>query len=138
MIVADTSVVSELMRDEPNARVLAWAEALDANAVTISVVTVQEIEHGLARLASGRGKRTLTERWRGVLDAYAESLLVYDVPAAQATAAALAVRAQSGRPMMLADAEIAGICVSRGAALATRNTADFEGIPGLALVDPFA
>lgn len=138
MIVADTNVVSELMRDQPDARVLAWAESLDANAVTISVVTVQEIEHGLARLAPGRRQRALTDRWHGLLDAYAESLLVYDVPAAQAAATALAVRAQAGRPMMLADAEIAGICVSRCATLATRNTADFEGISGLALVDPFA
>lgn len=137
MIVADTNVVSELMRDQPDARVLAWATALDATAVTISVVTVQEIEHGLARLAPGRRQRSLTDRWHELLDAYTETLLVYDVPAAQAAAAALAARSAAGRPMTLADAEIAGICVSRGATLATRNTADFEAIPGLTLVDPF-
>lgn len=50
----------------------------------------------------------------------------------------LAHREKAGRPISLADAEIAGICVSRNAALATRNTTDFTGIPDLRLVNPFA
>jgi predicted nucleic acid-binding protein len=33
---------------------------------------------------------------------------------------------------------VAGTCVSQDAPLATRNTADFAGIPGLTLIDPFA
>lgn len=53
MIVADTTVVSELMKDRPDPGVFAWAGALEEGDVTISVVTVQDIEHGLSRLPRG-------------------------------------------------------------------------------------
>lgn len=137
MIVADTNVVSELMRDRPDPRVLAWAAALGADEATITVVTVEEIERGLARLPSGRRRRTLFDRWQHLVGAYADTVLAYDLPAAQAAASALVHRERTGRPIGLADAEIAGICVSRRATLATRNIADFTDIPGLELVDPF-
>lgn len=137
MIVADTNVVSELMKDRPDPGVLAWAAALDQSEVTISVVTVQEIERGLSRLPVGRRQRTLTARWHQLLEAYADTILSYDVPAAQAAATASVHREQAGRPISLADAEIAGTCVSRAATLATRNTANFTGVPGLRLIDPF-
>ena len=45
---------------------------------------------------------------------------------------------RKGRPIGLADAQIAGTCLSRDADLATRNTADVTGIPHLNLIDPFA
>lgn len=138
MIVADTNVVSELMKDQPDEKVLAWAGGLDQADVTISAITVQEIERGLARLPSGRRRQTLTGRWHELLKAYADTILVYDVPAAQATAAVLVQREKAGRPISLADAEIAGTCVSQGATLATRNTADFTGVSHLVLIDPFA
>lgn len=138
MIVADTNVVSELMKDQPDPGVLTWAAALDQSEVTISVVTVQEIERGLNRLPAGRRQRTLTSRWHQLLEAYADTILIYDVPAAQAAATVLVHREKAGRPISLADAEIAGTCVSQAATLATRNTADFTGIPGLTLIDPFA
>jgi predicted nucleic acid-binding protein len=38
-----------------------------------------------------------------------------------------AIRRLLGRPIADFDAQIAGIAQSRGASLATRNTADFEG-----------
>jgi predicted nucleic acid-binding protein len=138
VIIADTNVVSELMRDRPDPEVLAWAGTLDQGDVTISVITVEEVERGLTRLPVGRRRRTLTDRWHQLLDAYADTVLVYDVPAARATAAVLVHREKAGRPIALADAEIAGTCVSQGADLATRNTADFADIPHLVLVDPFA
>jgi toxin FitB len=42
----------------------------------------------------------------------------------------------AGRPISQPDAQIAAIAVSRGAAVATRNVADFEGC-GITLMDPW-
>ena len=50
--------------------------------------------------------------------------------AAEAFAALAAGRRQVGRPISQADAQIAAIARSRGAALATRNVPDFEGLNG--------
>jgi predicted nucleic acid-binding protein len=49
-----------------------------------------------------------------------------------------AVRLRQSRPMKLGDALIAATALAAGIALATRNTKDFDWIPGLALVDPFS
>lgn len=136
MIVADTNVVSEFMKADPEPAVLAWAEALDAADLTICVVTVEEIERGLGGLPAGRRRRELEERWHALVGALAETVAVYDLAAAQATARILVDAEADGRPMTLADAQIAGICAARGWTLATRNVRDFERVASLAVVNP--
>ena len=137
MIIADTNVVSEFMKDQPDPNVLAWAQALEAVDLSICVVTVEEIERGLGRLPAGRRRRDLEQRWRKLVDAFADVIVVYDMAAASATARILVHAEATGRPMGLADAQIAGICVSVGLQLATRNVRDFDGVPELVVVNPF-
>ena len=43
MIVLDTNVISELMRLQPEPRVLAWANGLDPEAVAITAMNEAEI-----------------------------------------------------------------------------------------------
>ena len=62
VIIADTNVVSEFMKDKPDPTVLGWAQGLDAVDLTISVVTVEEIERGLGRLPDGKRRRNLEQR----------------------------------------------------------------------------
>ena len=52
-------------------------------------------------------------------------------------AGAVSARRRMGRPISMADACIAGVCLAHEARLATRNTRDFEDI-GLTLIDPWA
>ena len=137
MIVADTNVVSEFMRDEPDAGVLSWAGSLGPADLTICVVTVEEIERGIGRLAPGRRCRDLDRRWRAVINGYGEDVLAYGAAEAVQTADVLVGRERAGRPMHLADAMIAGICLVGSHTLATRNTSDFDGIPDLVVHNPF-
>lgn len=137
MIVADTNVVSEFMRDTPDSTVLAWAQAVDPSDLTICVVTVEEIERGLGRLPRGRRRRSLEQRWIGLLESFADTIVVYDLRAARAAAQVLVAASSIGRPMSLADAQIAGVCIAGGHTLATRNVSDFAQAKGLTLIDPF-
>ena len=137
MIIADTNVVSEFMRDAPEPVVLAWAQGIAPADLTICVVTVEEIERGLGRLPAGRRRRELGKRWTQLVDTFAESVAVYDLPAARETASLLVAAQDSGRPMSLADAQIAGICLAGGSELATRNVRDFANTPGLTIINPF-
>lgn len=137
MIIADTNVVSEFMKDQPDPTVLAWAQAIDSADLSICVVSVEEIERGLGRLLDGRRRRELELRWAKLANAFAETIAVYDLAAARTTARILVQAEVSGRPMSLADAQIAGICVSGGRQLATRNVRDFDGVPALTVVNPF-
>lgn len=51
MIVADTNVVCEVMRADPDPHVLRWMESIAPGGIGITAVTVEEIERGIGRLA---------------------------------------------------------------------------------------
>ena len=137
MIIADTNIVSVFMRDSPAPRVLAWAQALEVSRLTISVVTVEEIDRGLGRLPKGRRRKDLERRWARLLSAFADTIATYDLPAARATARILLHGMDHARPMSLADAQIAGICLAQAADLATRNVKDFAQVSDLTVINPF-
>ena len=136
MIIADTNVVSEFMKDKPDETVLAWAQGLDAADLTICVVTVEEIERGLGRLPEGKRRRNIEQRWHKLVDAFSDTIALYDVPAARAAAEILVGAEAGGHPMGLADAQIARICVVSGSVLATRNVRDFDRVAALNIVNP--
>jgi predicted nucleic acid-binding protein len=64
-------------------------------------------------------------------------VLPFDSEAARDFGEIAVSRAQHGRPISTADAQIASIVRSRGGRLATRNGSDFE-FCGLEIVDPWA
>lgn len=137
MIVADTNVVSEFMKEQPDANVMSWARTIEPAGLTVSVVTVEEIERGLRQLPDRRKRRDLDQRWQRLLSGFADIVAIYDVPAAQATAEVLIEARANGRPMSHADAQIAGTCLAGGHTLVTRNVNDFAGVQGLRVVNPF-
>lgn len=62
---------------------------------------------------------------------------IYDLAAARATARILTDSLNHGRPMSLADAQIAGVCLTHESVLATRNLKDFTAVSDLTLINPF-
>jgi predicted nucleic acid-binding protein len=99
MIVLDTNVVSEFMRDHPRPEVLAWLDQQLANTLFVTAVTEAEVRSGIALLPSGRRRRGLAaaaERAFGVL--FAERILPFDSAAARAYAVIAADRRAAGRP----------------------------------------
>jgi toxin FitB len=67
---------------------------------------------------------------------FAGRILGFDSAAAREFADIAATRRHVGRPIAQADAQIAAIVRSRGAALATRNSADFTQC-GISVVNPW-
>jgi hypothetical protein len=64
-------------------------------------------------------------------------ILPFDEDAARLFPVVVAARQATGRPIAQFDAVIAAIARSRRAAVATRNTKDFEGC-GIRLVNPWS
>ena len=137
MIILDTNVISELARQIPDTGVLAWLDSLEISEVATTAVTAAELRYGVARLPDGHRKRELTVVIRGILaeDFYGR-VLPFDERASVRYADVVTGRERIGRPIGVADAQIAAICRDSGATLATRNTADFEET-GIELVDPW-
>lgn len=135
MIVLDTNVVSEALRGpDAGPHVLAWLRGLDRPPVT-TVLTRAELLAGVAQLPDGQRKQALDAAVRSTLGRLGVCLPLTD-GAADRYAEVVAARRTRGRPISGFDALIAAICLEAGAALATRNIADFEGL-GLVLVNPW-
>ena len=137
MILLDTNILSELMRPAPEQGVEQWlADQPDAS-VFISAITEAELRYGVAFLPSGKRRSALAAVIDGMLsEDFAGRILPFDSAAAVAFADIAAERRSAGRPISNADAQIASIAKSRGAALATRNLPDFDGC-GIAIVNPW-
>lgn len=137
MIVLDTNVVSEVLKPQPDVRVVAWLESLTDD-VAITAVTLAELLAGLRRLPDGRRKDDLTSRIETAIRPYrgTGAIIAFDAAAASRYADILAVREGAGLPIATGDAQIAAICRAQDAVCATRNTKDFVHT-GVALVDPW-
>ena len=136
MIVLDTNVLSELMRPTPDAVVIAWVGGVPGPEVRTTAISVAEIRYGLARLPDGARRRSLQAVADELFDLFRAEVLPFDEPAAVGYARIVSARDSVGAPISGFDAQIAAICASRGAVLATRNTRDFAGT-GIDLVDPW-
>lgn len=133
----DTNVLSEWVKPEPNAGVVAWLSLADEDRIFISVVTIAELRHGVERLPpSGRRDRLdvwLTEQ----LPARFEGrILQIDVDTATAWGRVMARGQAAGRPMSTMDAFIAATAESRSLTIVTRNVRDFE-VTDLPVIDPW-
>jgi predicted nucleic acid-binding protein len=134
MIVVDTNVISEAMSPTPDAKVSAWLMQPASQFFTTSV-SLAEILYGIELLPAGK-RRTglLTAAETMFARLFAGRILTFDDQSARAFAPIAADRRSRGRPITLFDAQIAAIARANGAALATRNPADFDG-GGLRLID---
>ncbi|MBN6777576.1 type II toxin-antitoxin system VapC family toxin [Pseudoclavibacter alba] len=137
MIVLDTNVVSELLRRDPDTRVLQWFE-VQAEELAITSVTWAELLAGVELLPEGKRRRELRS---ALLRASApfvgtRALISFDEKAAQHYATIVASRQRMGRPISTADAQIAAMCRTYEASCATRNTKDFADT-GVHIVNPW-
>lgn len=138
MILLDTNILSELMRAAPEAAVEQWLADQPVASVFISAITEAELRYGLALMPPGKRRSALAVEIENMLgEDFSGRILPFDSPAAVAFAEIAAERRQAGRPISQADAQIAAIARSRGAALATRNVPDFEGC-GVEVINPWS
>jgi toxin FitB len=137
VIVLDTNVVSELMRQVPDDSVVRWVDHYPADDVFITAVTAAELTYGVERLPDGRRKTLLVSRVAELLaEDFQDQILPFDGGAAEHYGTIAAMRERAGRPISMADAQIAAICRHHAACLATRNVKDFIDT-GVALRNPW-
>jgi predicted nucleic acid-binding protein len=139
VIVLDTDVVAELIRATPAPSVLAWARAQDAAAIFTTSVCEAELLFGIAAIEVGRRRTMLTRAVEAILGTIlAGRVLPFDRAAARIYGVLAAESRRAGRPVGIADLQIAAIARARdAAAIATRNTQHFAGF-GVAIIDPWS
>jgi predicted nucleic acid-binding protein len=138
VIILDTNVVSEMMREEVAAPVRAWVQTQDVGQFWLTAITVAELYYGAHVLPESRRKEVLLQQIdRTIAEDFEDRVADFSMEAAIAFAEIAAARRRLGRPITPLDCQIAAIARRYGARLATRNTVDFEHCE-IELIDPWA
>lgn len=138
MYLLDTNVVSELRKRRSgkiDPAVEAWAGSVDQADLYLSVISVMEIELGIARLERRDARQADVLRlWLHdkVMPAFAGRLLMVDAAIALRCARLHVPETRSER-----DAWIAATGLVHDLTVVTRNLSDFVGT-GVPLIDPWA
>ncbi len=137
MILIDTNVVSEIMAFSPDNVVLEWFNRHDTTLLYLSTITIAEIGYGLRILPDGKRRQLLAERFKSfVTKGFEQRVLSFDERSAYQYAEIMGYRKEIGRPLSLADGQIASIARTNDLAVATRNIRDFEEC-GIKIINPF-
>jgi toxin FitB len=138
MILLDTNVLSELMKPNPAAALVAWIDKQPTSELFASAITEAEIFYGIELLAKGQRREGLLAAAEAMFsEDFAGRVYGFESAAAREFSRIAAHRREVGRPINHADAQIAAIARVHGAKLATRNAADFAEC-GIDIIDPWS
>ena len=135
----DTNVVSEMMRPRPEPRVAAFLDVIEAEGIGLASITVWEVLDGLGRLAPGKRRRGLADRFHDLLDELFEDRIVeWTLADARACAQIMEDKRRRGEALddHVPDAFLAAAAATRGLAIVTRNASEFRNT-GVETVDPW-
>ena len=122
----DTNVVSELTKDAPNPRVVAFLTEQDD--LWLSALVLHELEFGLELLPPGQRRDGLRSVLSEFIAAYEDRILPLERTGAERAAQFRAQAHRCGRVLDLGDALIAGTAKVHGLSVATRNVGDFADL----------
>jgi predicted nucleic acid-binding protein len=134
MFLIDTVTLSELRRRERDAKVVKWFERPRAADLFLSVISIGEIERGIAR------QRAVDPAFAGALAAwldriltlYGERVVPFDLQSARRWGALSAALGNDSADLM-----IAATALEHGLTVVSRNVSDF--VPsGAMVIDPFS
>ena len=134
-VLLDTNVLSEPMRQQPDAAVMAQLEEGGHRLHTASVV-IHELRYWVQRLPKWRRRARLDSYVQTVL-ASGLTVLAYDTTAALWHGDQRARLETRGLKPPFADGQIAAIAATQGLVLVTRNISDFDEFDGLQLLNWF-
>lgn len=130
----DTNVLSETRKRQPDTGVTEWVAATEPGRLHVSVLTLGEIEQGIARIRA-RGDHQQAaglERWLREMEVgFADRILLVTLPVASAWG-----RQQHVQPLPVVDALIAATARVNGLTVVTHNVKDFQR-SGIQVLNPF-
>jgi predicted nucleic acid-binding protein len=137
MIILDTNVLSALMRQSADKKVVDWLDRQPRVSIWTTSITILEIHFGLQILPTGTRRSVLIQAFEKVLAEKIENRVApFDRAAARHAGEVMSLRHKKGRPGELRDTMIAGIVLAGHATLATRNMPHFEDL-AVPVVNPW-
>jgi toxin FitB len=130
----DTNIVSELVRANPNPKVISFLS--DVSDLWVSVILFHELTYGIDKTADADRKVTLLTFCEALCERFNQRTLPVDLQTAETAARLRAFAHLQGRVLTSSDALIAATAMNAGHTLVTRNVKDFDRL-SIPLLDPF-
>lgn len=133
----NTNVVSELIKANPEPRVVSWINGTDESLLYLSVLTIGEIRKGINSLPRGH-RRALLESWIGndLALRFAQRILPIDFEIAERWGLLSAQAKATGVALPVIDGLIAATAMHHNLTFVTRNTKDVR-VVGVNLFNPW-
>jgi predicted nucleic acid-binding protein len=133
MFLIDTVTLSELRKRQRDPKVVKWFERQRTTDLFLSVISIGEIERGIARQRTidPAFSSALADWLDRVLTVYGERILPFDLRIARRWGALSAALGNDSADLMMA-----ATALEHGLTVVTRNVSDFEP-SGVAILDPF-
>jgi toxin FitB len=137
MILLDTNVVSEPMRQRPNRSVQDWLDAQAIETLYFSAISLSELLLGIESLPAGKRRRVLAAALgQQIASLFGERIIPFDIAAAEAYARVVTLARRNGYAISIADGQIAAIAAARNLTIASRDEAPFQAA-GLVVINPW-
>lgn len=133
----DTCLVSELIKKRPEAKVVDWVRQQPEDRLYLSVVTLGELQKGIAKLKDMQRARRLQE-WldEDLLERFAGRVLDVTPTVARIWGRLQGEAERRGYTLAVVDCLIASTAFDFGAAVVTRNVDDLAP-SGIEIVNPW-
>jgi toxin FitB len=137
MILLDTNVVWEPMRQRPDRRVRDWLDAQAVETLYLSTISLSELLLAIEILPTGKRRRALAAALgEQIVSLFDSRIIPFDVAAAEAYPKIVIRARRQGHAISVADGQIAGIAASRNLTVASRDEAPFQAA-GVAVINPW-
>ena len=133
----DTCVISELVRQRPDAKVVEWLQQQDPDSLYLSFLTVGDIKKGIAK-RSGDARAVKLEEWlqTTILGTFADRILPVERDVALEWGRICGEAESVGKRRPAIDSLIAATALVHKMKLVTRNINDMAGM-GVPIFNPF-
>ena len=133
----DTCILSELIRESPDQRVIDWISEIPESSMFVSVLTFGEIHKGIGKLPESKKKDKL-HKWvnSDLRERFKNRILDIDLPTATVWGEIQGGAEKIGRPMPSIDGLIAASGIENDLVVVTRNTKDMQQ-SGVTLTNPW-
>jgi predicted nucleic acid-binding protein len=132
----DTNVLSEAKQKHPDPKVLSWLASQALTESYISVLSLGEIEEGIAYLGSTKKALDLNHWLLSLKQSFQGRILVLDEATLSTWGQLRGFAKQQGQVLPVIDSLLAASALTHKLTLVTRNTKDFV-LTGVQLLNPW-
>lgn len=121
----DTCVIAEYQKPAPDTKVISWLSSQIEESLFLSVLTIGEIEKGIAKLPASKRKNNLEAFLESLVTRFDRRILPLDTQTLRRWGRLIGSLEKKGRILPIVDSLLTATALEYDLTIITRNTNDF-------------